>query len=96
MKNHLIIIILLFVLCSCDTGWDSASGKFIKGSFMLTCAAGGEGLENYCDCVWNYIIQEYTIDDMAKMAEGSPEMNQYLNNIEKIYAPACFGMLESY
>ena len=102
MKNNLIIIVLFLILCSCgQKGWDSTYGKILKVSFMGPCA--GEDVEgitknslsNYCECVWSWIIEEYTIDDM-NMVEGSPAWNNYLNNIENKYAPACSDILELY
>jgi len=103
MKNYLIVIILFLILCGCgQKGWDSTYGEILKFSFMSTCEAEevagvtSNALSNYCGCVWNLIIEEYSINDMDTMVEGSYEWNQYLSNVENNYAPACFGMLESY
>ena len=100
MKNNLIMIILFLVLCGCgQKDWDSTYGEVLKFSFMATCEAEevtSNALSNYCGCVWDLIIEDYSINDMETMVEGSPEWNQYLSNVTNNYAPACVGTLESY
>ena len=103
MKNNLMLVILFLILCGCgEKGWDSTYGEVLKFSFISTCEAKEvegvtrNGLSNYCGCVWSLIIEEYTINDMEIMAEGSPEWDQYLSNVENKYTPACFDMLEIY
>ena len=103
MKNHLIVIILFLILCGCgQKGWDSTYGEVLKFSFMTTCEAEevegvtNNALSNYCGCVWDLIIEGYSINDIETMVEGGREWNRYLSDVTTNYAPACLRILESY